>query len=113
MSTRAARRSAITDAERRDFRCYAWGLALAALLTVLPFALVHWQLLPRTPMLVLTGLFALVQAVVHFRFFLHIGLKRKREDLLLILFSTGLLIILAGGTIWIMANLATRMALPM
>ncbi|WP_218154579.1 hypothetical protein [Nitrosomonas eutropha] len=46
--------------------------------------------------------------MVHFRFFLHLGLKRKREDLLSVLFSTSLLIIMVTGTIWIMANLAAR-----
>jgi cytochrome o ubiquinol oxidase operon protein cyoD len=52
----------------------------------------------------------LAQVVVQFRYFLHINLSlQKREDLLLILFSVLLLAIMAGGTIWIMANLAHRM----
>ena len=56
------------------------------------------------------GAFALVQLVVHLRFFLHIDLShQKREDLQLILFSVLLLAIMALGTIWIMGNLATRM----
>ena len=56
------------------------------------------------------AVFALVQIVVHLRYFLHIDLgKQKREDLQLILFSTFLLAIMAGGTIWIMANLQMRM----
>ena len=97
---------------RREFMSYVWGLALALVLTVLPFALVHWQLAPRGTLLIVIGVLALVQAVVHFRFFLHIGLKRKREDLLLILFSAVLLVVMVAGTIWIMANLAQRMALP-
>jgi cytochrome o ubiquinol oxidase operon protein cyoD len=50
--------------------------------------------------------------VVHFRFFLHIGFKEKREDLQLIVFSALLLLIMVAGTIWIMASLAVRMALP-
>lgn len=97
---------------RRELMSYVWGLVLALLLTVLPFALVHWQVWPRGALLVVIGVLALLQAVVHFRFFLHIGLKRKREDLLLILFSAVLLIVMVAGTIWIMANLAPRMAIP-
>lgn len=99
--------------ERRDFRSYALGFGLALLLTLVPFALVHWSAVPRFSLLLVIGMFALVQAVVHFRFFLHIGFKQTREDLHLVLFSAMLLIIMVSGTIWIMANLATRMAMPM
>ena len=58
------------------------------------------------------GDFALVQMLVHFRFFLHIGFRQKREDLQLLLFSALLLTIVVAGTIWIMASLAQRMAMP-
>lgn len=58
----------------------------------------------------LIAVFALAQIVVHVRFFLHIDLSgQKREDLQLILFTVLLLAIMSGGTIWIMANLYTRM----
>jgi cytochrome o ubiquinol oxidase operon protein cyoD len=50
--------------------------------------------------------------IVHFRFFLHISFREKREDLQLILFSTLVLIIMVGGTVWIMGSLALRMAMP-
>ena len=99
--------------ERQDFRSYVWGVGLALLLTLMPFALVHWASLPRSALLIVIGAFALVQMAVHFRFFLHIGFRQKREDLHLILFSTLLLIIMVGGTIWIMYSLAQRMAMPM
>ena len=98
--------------ERREFRSYVWGIGLALLLTVVPFALVHWVVIPRFPLLIVIGAFALVQMLVHFRFFLHIGFKQKREDLQLILFSTLLLTIMVAGTIWIMASLALRMTMP-
>ncbi|TAL88615.1 MAG: cytochrome-c oxidase [Rhodanobacter sp.] len=98
--------------ERKEFRSYAWGIGLALLLTVVPFGLVQWMAMPRVTLLIIIGAFALVQMLVHFRFFLHIGFRQKREDLQLILFSTVLLIIMVAGTIWIMASLATRMALP-
>ncbi len=98
--------------ERREFRSYVWGVGLALMLTVVPFALVHWKVMPRSSLFVTIGAFALVQMVVHFHFFLHIGFKQKREDLQLILFSGMLLFIMVAGTIWIMADLAARMALP-
>ncbi|WEN13948.1 cytochrome C oxidase subunit IV family protein [Rhodanobacter sp. AS-Z3] len=84
---------------------------MALLLTVAAFALVS-KTLPLSHVLLLgiIGALGLLQMAVHFRCFLHIGFRRQREDLLLILFSTLLLIIMVGGTIWIMASLAVRMA---
>ncbi len=99
--------------ERRTLHTYLWGISLALLLTLAPFALVYWAALPRLPMLVVIGVLALAQMVVHFRFFLHIGFRQKREDLQLILFSSLLLFIMIAGTVWIMASLALRMAMPM
>ncbi len=50
------------------------------------------------------------QVVAQVGWFLHIDLSRqKREDLQLILFSTLILILMAGGTIWVLADLARRM----
>jgi cytochrome o ubiquinol oxidase operon protein cyoD len=98
--------------ERKEFNSYVWGIALALVLTLVPFALVHWVAMPGLSLLSVIGAFALVQMVVHFRFFLHIGFRQKREDLQLILFSTLLLVIMVAGTIWIMASLAMRMTLP-
>ena len=95
---------------RHEFRSYCRGLGIALALTVVPFALVHWSMLPHRWLLVAIGVFAFAQIVAHFRFFLHIDFsKQKREDLQLILFSTLLLLIMGGGTIWIMASLASRM----
>ncbi|MEH6952952.1 cytochrome C oxidase subunit IV family protein (plasmid) [Nitrobacter sp. NHB1] len=99
--------------EREEFLSYVWGISLALLLTVEPFALIYWfPGIPRFPLLLFIGVLALVQILVHFRFFLHIGFKQKREDLQLLLFSALLLTIMVAGTIWIMASLAQRMAMP-
>lgn len=108
--TRTSATHVLTTDERRDFMSYVWGFGLALILTLVPFALVQLQATTRGPLLIIIAVLAVVQTVVHFRFFLHLGLKRKREDLLLVLFSTSLLIIMVAGTIWIMANLAERMA---
>ena len=95
------------SAERRS---YAVGLALAVVLTAVPFALVGLGVLGRGATLWVIGGCALVQIVVHFRFFLHIDLSRqKREDLQLILFTTLILVLMCGGTIWILFDLYGRM----
>ena len=95
---------------QRDLHSYLWGISLALALTVVPFGLVYWSVLPRFALLLTIGAFALTQIVVHFRFFLHIDPPRQKvDDLQLILFSGLILFVMAGGTIWIMANLAMRM----
>jgi len=95
---------------RADLRQYLTGFAVALALTLIPFALVWWGLTDRaTTLWVIAGL-AIVQVTAHLRYFFHIDLSRqKREDLQLILFSLLILAMMAGGTIWIMANLAARM----
>ena len=94
----------------QEVRGYLFGFSLALILTLVPFALVAWASLSTSVTLLFVGICALAQVVVQFRYFLHIDLSRqKREDLLLILFSVFLLAIMAGGTVWIMANLAHRM----
>ena len=98
--------SALKQEERRELRSYLWGFGFALLLTLVSFALVYWPTLPKLPLLILIGAFALMQMLVHINF------RQKREDLLLILFSALLLTIMVAGTIWIMANLAVRMAMP-
>ena len=95
---------------RQELSLNLWGYGLALGLTLIPFALVYWSVLPAYWLLIAIGAFAFVQIVVHFRFFLLINLsKQKKEDLQLILFSSLIILLMAGGTIWILGNLATRM----
>ena len=95
---------------RRELRTYLIGFGLALVLTLIPFALVLHGGLGAGVTMAVVGLFALVQVVVHLRFFMSIDLsERKREDLDLILFSTLVLLIIVLGTVWIMGNLMTRM----
>lgn len=94
----------------QDLRKYLTGFGLALLLTLIPFGLVAWGGLSARGALIFICVCGLMQAIVHFRFFLHIDFSRqKREDLQLILFTVLLLIFMAGGTIWVISNLATRM----
>lgn len=94
----------------RELRTYICGYILALVLTLVPFGLVYWSAMSAFGLYLAIGAFAIVQAIVHFRCFLHIDPPRQNvDDLHLILFSSLLLFFMVGGTIWILANLATRM----
>ena len=88
-----------------ELRIYLTGLLLALVLSVIPFAFVAFHGASRPILLWIIGACAIPQVIAHFRCFLHIDLSRqKRDDLQLILFSTMIVILMVGGTIWIMAN---------
>jgi cytochrome o ubiquinol oxidase operon protein cyoD len=103
----------IEDGGRREatLRSYLTGFALALVLTVIPFGLaVTGDALPRT--LIVSGIFlaAIAQVLVHLHYFLHLnGSAGERWNLPVILFTTLILVILAGGTVWIMVNLHRHM----
>ena len=89
---------------------YGVGYALAFVLTIAAFALVHWHWAsPPTALGIVFGL-GLVQIIVHFRCFLHVTLHGPaRDDLQLILFSTLIVLLMVGGTLVILFNLRMRM----
>ncbi|WP_026986698.1 cytochrome o ubiquinol oxidase subunit IV [Fodinicurvata fenggangensis] len=89
---------------------YLTGFVLALILTVIPFALVATGSLPRTETLLVVVAAAVVQILVHLRFFLHLGVSTTpRETLLAIAFASVLIFIMIGGSIWIMFDLHQRM----
>jgi len=91
--------------ERKDRRSYQIGLVLALVLSAIPFGLLASGMLPRASLLWVIGVTAAVQVIVHFRFFLHIDLSRShRHDLQLILFSALIVLMMVGGTLWVMFN---------
>lgn len=95
---------------RRELSSYLVGMVLAVILTGIAFASVAWSGLSRTAILWIVAISAIVQVAVHLRFFLHIDLsKSKRDDLELILFSVLIVVLMVGGTVWIMGNLHMRM----
>ena len=91
-----------------EFRHYIIGFLLAAVLTIIPFCLVvflggalaWWGVV----------ICAIAQLVVHLRYFLHLSLRgQQKEDLQLVLFTGLILLIMIGGSIWILGSLYNRM----
>jgi cytochrome o ubiquinol oxidase subunit IV len=93
-------------------KSYLTGFALALILTAIPFGLVATAALPRLPMLIVIAVAAIIQVLVHLRYFLHLDLTTTpRENLLAILFAAILILIMVGGSFWIMLDLHHRMAI--
>ena len=96
--------------EQRETLTYVAGYALALVLTVAAFGLVYFHVLDgREAFYTVLGL-GLAQMLVHFRFFLHVDLKRSaRADLILLLFSSLIVALMVGGTLVVLSNLRDRM----
>jgi cytochrome o ubiquinol oxidase operon protein cyoD len=91
-------------------RTYLTGLVLALILTAIPFALVATNSLPRSQTLIVIGVAAIIQILVHLRYFLHLDLKSTpRENLAALVFAAVLIFIVVGGSFWIMFDLHNRM----
>lgn len=89
---------------------YFIGIVLALVLTVIPFGLVAGRTLPPIWTFVIIGVSAIMQVIVHLRFFLHLELRpSSQERLIALYFAFLILFILAGGTLWIMFDLHHRM----
>jgi cytochrome o ubiquinol oxidase operon protein cyoD len=91
---------------------YLTGFALALVLTAIPFALVAAGTLPRQSTLIVIAVAAVIQILVHLRYFLHLDLSETpRENLLSIGFAAVLVFIMVGGSLWVMFNLQQRMSM--
>ncbi len=97
--------------ERHGLRSYIVGFVLAVMLTVIPFWLVYTHALPPGRILLVIAATAVLQILVHLRFFLHIDFTTPKENLVALAFTAVLLFLMVGGSFWIMIDLHHRMAL--
>jgi cytochrome o ubiquinol oxidase operon protein cyoD len=96
----------------RDLRPYLIGFALALILTAIPFALVAINPWSKPTTLIIIGIAATIQVLVHLRYFLHLDLtSTPRENLVAIVFTAILIVLMVGGSFWIMFDLHSRMAM--
>ena len=94
-------------------KTYTIGLVLCILLTLASFLLVQRNLLSGTSLLVSIIVLGAVQVAVQLYFFLHLGTEsHPRWNTLIFVFMALVLIIIVGGTLWIMFNLNDRMMSP-
>jgi cytochrome o ubiquinol oxidase operon protein cyoD len=91
---------------------YIFGFILSLTLTILAFSLVAFHLAsghvsPTHEVgVILLSILAVIQLVVQLTLFLHVGDEpAPRYNLLTLIFAIIVVVILVGGTLWIMQNL--------
>lgn len=93
-----------------SIRPYLIGAALALLTTVAAFGLVVSRMFEARTTLYLIGTLAAVQMLVHLRYFLHVSVHRTRFEVrLAIALAAVLIVLMVGGTLLVMGDLAHRM----
>ena len=89
-----------------SLRAYTTGFVLSVVLTAIPFWLVMHGELSRSATLFAIFAAACLQIMVHLYYFLHLNTSsRLRWNLLALVFAVLIMVLIIGGTVWIMANL--------
>jgi cytochrome o ubiquinol oxidase subunit IV len=105
-----------TLAERRtrsDAGLHTFGLVLAVALTAIAFWVANTSLLWAPGVLLGLAVLAIAQMGVHLVFFLHITTgPDSTNNVLALALGVLIVILVAAGSIWIMANLNENMMLP-
>lgn len=93
-------------------KSYVSGFVISLILTLTAFALVaqhtdsSHEALPHSVLIPIVVGLAITQLVVQLVFFLHLGRESKpRFNLTAFLFMIMVVVLLVGGSLWIMANL--------
>lgn len=98
--------------ERHGLASYLIGFVLAVVLTAIPFWLVYTHTLPTSRIMWIIAVAAVLQVLVHLHFFLHVNFTTTpKENLLAIAFTAVLIFLMVGGSLWIMIDLHSRMAI--
>lgn len=91
------------------WKAYVNGFLLSLILTIASFGLVLTKALQGASLVYTLAALALVQAIVQILFFLHLGKEAKpRWETVVFYFMLLVLLIIVGGTLWIMHDLNQR-----
>lgn len=92
---------------RHSLISYIVGFALSLLFTFAAYGAVVNQIFPSSILISLIVLFAAGQLCAQLYFFLRIGWRGEQEwNLIALTFAIVIIVIVVGGTLWIMNNLA-------
>ncbi|WP_338665387.1 cytochrome o ubiquinol oxidase subunit IV [Pararoseomonas sp. SCSIO 73927] len=97
-----------------SFKGYLTGFLLAAILTVIPFALVMGNVFSDTRITAFVVMaLAVVQIVVHMVYFLHMNSRAEGGwTMLALIFTLVVVVITLAGSIWVMYHMNANM-MPM
>lgn len=96
-----------SGAAQGTLKSYATGFVLSVLLTAIPFAVVMQGRASRAAMIGAIAGAGVVQVAVHLYFFLHLDASsRARWNWLALIFALLVMVLVIGGTVWIMYNLS-------
>lgn len=102
-----------SPAQSRALTGYLIGFGYSLILTALPFAIVMLHLATIGQSVGIIAGCALLQIMVHLHYFLHIDLSdHQRWNLMSFLFTVLIVVILVGGSVWIMTSIGHHMMLP-
>jgi len=95
---------------QKTLGAYLTGFSLCLVLTMAAFALVQWKLLAGVSLYLALSVLALIQLLVQVICFLRLNVSEEgRWNLLPFLFTLLIIVILAGGSLWVMYNLNYNM----
>lgn len=110
MSSHSAPVSGQHSAHTPQAKPYLIGFVLAAILTVIPFAMVMMSSMSKDVIAIAIAVMAAVQMLVHVIFFLHLdGSPQKRLTVQSGLFTLILIAIMMVGSLWVMYNMDVNM----
>ena len=98
------------DTNRGTLASYVTGYIFSIYLTFAAYLMVYNHLFSNIVLTTVIVILALVQFIIQVVFFLHLGRETKpRWKLAVMLFMIMVVVILVGGSLWIMSNLNVRM----
>ncbi len=98
------------DSSHGSYSAYLIGFVLAVILTVASFAAVMAHALSPGMALAAVTVLAVVQIVVHLVFFLHLNTSSEQSwNLMCFIFAAASVIVIIGGTVFIMHDTAINM----
>lgn len=98
------------ELEKHDLTMVYMGTFLSLVLTLIPFALVVFGIVTGMGALVWLSIFAVIQLVVQFYYFLHFDLSEEnRDNLYLLIFTFTIMFLMVAGTLWLLYDQHARM----
>ena len=91
------------DHAHNGYGSYFIGFVLSVILTVIPFWLVMEGVLDKSATLWIAVVFAVVQIVVHLKYFLHLTMTNEegKANTLTFLFTALIIVMVEGLSVWI------------